>query len=62
MVICFKAAAIRQQLVWDAEDGVGEHMVGPGVLPSPDGIVFAVSCCLVWLCCGLFLIDGCFYF
>ena len=57
-MICFKEEAILERL-WAAEDGVGEHMVGPGVLPSPDGIVFTVSCLVVvWL----FLIDGCFYF
>ena len=54
MVICFKEDAILER-VWAAEDGVGEHMVGPGVLPSPDGIVFTVSCCLVvWLLFGCF--------
>ena len=42
MVICFKEDAILER-VRDAEDGVGEHMVGPGGLPSPDGIVFTVS-------------------
>ena len=41
-MICFKEEAILERL-WAAEDGVGEHMVGPGVLPSPDGIVFTVS-------------------
>ena len=42
MVICFKDIA-RLERVWDAEDGVGEHMVGPSGVPSPDGIVFTVS-------------------
>ena len=41
-MIRFKEEAILERL-WAAEDGVGEHMVGPGVLPSPDGIVFTVS-------------------
>ena len=42
MVICFKEIASLER-VRDAEDGVGEHMVGPGGLSSPDGIVFTVS-------------------
>ena len=42
MVICFKEIASLER-VRDAEDGVGEHMVGPGGLWSPDGIVFTVS-------------------
>ena len=59
-MICFKEEAILERL-WAAEDGVGEHMVGPGVLPSPDGIVFTVSCCfgclvVVWLVDFLMLI------
>ena len=55
-MICFKEEAILERL-WAAEDGVGEHMVGPGVLPSPDGIVFTVSCCLVvWLLFG-YVVD-----
>ena len=48
MVICFKEDAILER-VGAAKDGVGEHMVGPGGLPSPDGIVFTVS---FVVCCG----------
>ena len=56
-MICFKEDAILER-VRDAEDGVGEHRVGPGGLPSPDGIVFTVSCCLVvlWLLFG-YVVD-----
>ena len=42
MVICFKVLA-RLERVRVAEDGVGEHSVGPDALSSPDGIVFTVS-------------------
>ena len=42
MVICFKVLASLER-VRVAEDGVGEHSVGPDALSSPDGIVFTVS-------------------